>query len=51
MGSLRVHLLVSVPDPFVPELENAHVGDRHLDFLWLLPPCVGPEPVSGPPVA
>ncbi|MDQ0276599.1 hypothetical protein QO003_000902 [Arthrobacter silviterrae] len=37
IGALRDHLLVSVPYPFRPELENAHVGDRHVDFLWCSP--------------
>lgn len=36
-GSLCDHLLVSLPYPFGPDLEIAHVGDRHVEFLWLLP--------------
>lgn len=31
------HLLVSLPYPFGPDLEVSHVGDRHVQFLWLLP--------------
>jgi Suppressor of fused protein (SUFU) len=31
------HMLVSLPYPFGPELQQCHVGDRHVDFLWLLP--------------
>jgi hypothetical protein len=30
-------MLVSLPYPFGPELQQCHVGDRHVDFLWLLP--------------
>jgi hypothetical protein len=26
-----------LPYPFAPDLEIAHVGDRHVEFLWLLP--------------
>ena len=36
-GSRCDHLLVSLPYPFGPDLETSHVGDRHVDFLWLLP--------------
>lgn len=36
-GSKCDHLLVSLPYPWGPELEIAHVGERHVDFLWLLP--------------
>ncbi|GAA1542364.1 suppressor of fused domain protein [Dactylosporangium maewongense] len=36
-GSRCDHLLVSLPYPFGPELELCHVGDRHVEFLWLLP--------------
>ena len=36
-GSACDHLLVSLPYPFGPELQTCHVGDRHVDFLWLLP--------------
>jgi hypothetical protein len=31
------HLLVSLPYPFGPDLQTCHVGDRHVEFLWLLP--------------
>jgi hypothetical protein len=31
------HWLVSLPYPFGPELQQCHVGDRHVDFLWLVP--------------
>lgn len=36
-GSNCDHLLVSLPYPFGPDLELAHVDDRHVSFLWLLP--------------
>lgn len=36
-GSLCDHFLVTLPYPFGPDLEIAHVGDRHVEFLWLLP--------------
>jgi hypothetical protein len=36
-GSQCDHILVSLPYPFGPELQQCHVGDRHVDFLWLLP--------------
>ncbi|WP_171058937.1 MULTISPECIES: suppressor of fused domain protein [unclassified Arthrobacter] len=36
-GSQCDHFLVSLPYPFGPDLEIAHVGDRHVEFLWLLP--------------
>lgn len=36
-GSGCDHLLVSLPYPFGPELQTCHVGDRHVEFLWLLP--------------
>jgi len=36
-GSLCDHLLVSLPYPFGPELQTSHIGDRHVEFLWLLP--------------
>jgi hypothetical protein len=36
-GSQCDHVLVSVPYPFPPSIETAHVGDRHVEFLWLLP--------------
>jgi hypothetical protein len=36
-GSQCDYILVSLPYPFGPELQECHVGDRHVDFLWLLP--------------
>lgn len=36
-GSECDHLLVSLPYPFGPDLQTCHVGDRHVEFLWLLP--------------
>lgn len=36
-GSVCDHLLISLPYPWGPALEKSHVGDRHVDFLWLLP--------------
>lgn len=36
-GSQCDHVLVSVRYPFRPSIETAHIGDRHVDFLWLLP--------------
>lgn len=36
-GSRCDHLLVSLPYPWGPELQTCHLGDRHVDFLWLLP--------------
>lgn len=36
-GSACDHLLVCLPYPFGPELQTCHVGDRHVEFLWLLP--------------
>jgi hypothetical protein len=36
-GSRCDHLLVSLPYPWGPDLETCHVGDRHVDFLWLVP--------------
>jgi hypothetical protein len=36
-GSRCDHMLVTLPYPFGPELQTSHVGDRHVDFLWLLP--------------
>lgn len=35
-GSLDA-MLVSLPYPFGPALENAWVGEKHVRFLWLLP--------------
>lgn len=31
------HLLVSLPYPFGPDLQTCHIGDLHVDVLWLLP--------------
>ncbi len=31
------HLLITLPYPFGPGLQTCHVGDRHVDFLRLLP--------------
>lgn len=36
-GSKCDHLLVCLPYPFGPDLQTCHVGDRHVEFLWLLP--------------
>lgn len=36
-GSRCDHFLLSTPYPFDLGLERCHVGDRHIDFLWLLP--------------
>ena len=36
-GSVCDNLLLSLPYPFGPDLETCHVGDRHVQFLWLLP--------------
>jgi suppressor of fused protein SUFU len=36
-GSACDHLLVSLPYPHGPDLQVCHVGDRHVDVLWLLP--------------
>jgi hypothetical protein len=36
-GSRCDYLLVSLPYPWGPGLQTCHVGDRHVDFLWLLP--------------
>lgn len=36
-GSACDHLLVSLPYPFGPDLQTAHVRGRHVEFLWLLP--------------
>lgn len=36
-GSGCDHLLVSIPYPYGPDLRTCHVGDRHVEFLWLLP--------------
>jgi hypothetical protein len=36
-GSLCDHFLISVPYIFGPELHACHVGDRHVEFVWLIP--------------
>ena len=36
-GSGCDQLLVCVPYPFGPDLQTCHVGDLHVEFLWLLP--------------
>ncbi|KGN32060.1 Suppressor of fused protein (SUFU) [Knoellia sinensis KCTC 19936] len=36
-GSGCDHLLVCRPYPYGPDLQTSHVGDRHVEFLWLLP--------------
>ncbi len=36
-GSHCDHLLISLPYLFGPKLQTCHVGDRHVEFLWLLP--------------
>jgi hypothetical protein len=36
-GSSCDHLLVSLPYPYGGDLQTCHVGDRHVEFLWLLP--------------
>jgi hypothetical protein len=36
-GSVCDHLLACLPYPFGPDLQTCHVGDRHVEFLWLLP--------------
>ncbi|MDR6416972.1 hypothetical protein J2808_003723 [Pseudarthrobacter sulfonivorans] len=36
-GSGCDHLLISLPYPFGPDLQTCHVGDCHIDILWLLP--------------
>jgi hypothetical protein len=36
-GSGCDYLLVSRHYPFGPDLQTCHVGDRHVEFLWLLP--------------
>lgn len=36
-GSPCDSLLVSLPYPFGPDLQTCHVGDRHVEFLWLIP--------------
>ena len=36
-GSTCDHLLISLPYQHGPDLQVCHVGDRHIDLLWLLP--------------
>jgi Suppressor of fused protein (SUFU) len=36
-GSACDHLMVSLPYPQGPDLQSCHVGDLHVDLLWLLP--------------
>ena len=36
-GSGCDHLLVCLPFPYGPDLQTCHVGDLHVEFLWLLP--------------
>jgi hypothetical protein len=36
-GSRCDRLLLCLPYPWGPDLQTCHVGDRHVDFLWLLP--------------
>jgi hypothetical protein len=36
-GSVCDHLLLSLPYPFGRDLQTCHVGDRHVEVLWLLP--------------
>lgn len=36
-GSSSDYLVVCLPYPFGPDLQTCHVGDRHVEFLWLLP--------------
>ena len=36
-GSSCDHMLVSLPYPFGPDLQACHVGDLHVEVLWLLP--------------
>lgn len=36
-GSAADHLLVALPYPFGPTLEDLRVADRHVRFLWLVP--------------
>jgi hypothetical protein len=36
-GSACDHWVISLPYPWGPDLEVAHVGDRHVDFVWMLP--------------
>jgi hypothetical protein len=36
-GSACDHLLIALPYPVGPDFQTCHVGDRHIDLLWLLP--------------
>ena len=36
-GSACDYFVISLPYPFGADLETLHVGDRHVDFLWLVP--------------
>jgi Suppressor of fused protein (SUFU) len=36
-GSACDHMLVSLPYPFGPDLQTCHVGDLHVEILWLVP--------------
>jgi hypothetical protein len=36
-GSQCDHFVISLPYIFWPGLHTCHVGDRHVEFLWLLP--------------
>ncbi len=36
-GSACDYFVISLPYPFGADLETSHVGDRHVDFLWLVP--------------
>ncbi|SDJ08999.1 Suppressor of fused protein (SUFU) [Frankineae bacterium MT45] len=36
-GSVCDHLLISAPYPFTSDLSTCHIGDRHVDFVWMVP--------------
>jgi hypothetical protein len=36
-GSTADHLLVSLPYPYGPALEQCELGERHVRYLWLVP--------------
>jgi hypothetical protein len=36
-GSRCNYMLTSLPYPFGPDFQQCLVGDRHVDFLWMLP--------------
>ena len=36
-GSKCDHFLISLPNMFGAELQTCHVGERHVEFLWLIP--------------